>query len=66
MTKGIKLQTEEKNQNTRRKGNLQILGNIGRGLHQTTIDEKKKEKKTIGERENYSKLNNIVKISSKV
>ena len=37
MTEGIELQ----NQNPRRKGNLQILRNIGREHHQTCRDERK-------------------------
>ena len=55
-----------KNQNARRKGNLQILGNIGSGHYQTSGDKRNKSKKNIpGERENYSKLNYIAEISSK-
>ena len=55
-----------KNQNVRRKGNLQVLGNIRSGHHQTSGDERKKLKKSIsGERENYSKPNSIAGISSK-
>ena len=30
-----------KNQDAQRKGNLQILGNIGSGYHQTSGDERK-------------------------
>ena len=33
-----------KNQNTRTKGNLQVLGNTGSGPHQTSGDERKKIK----------------------
>ena len=56
-----------KNQNAWRKGNLQVLGNIGSGHHQTSQDErKKKSKKSIsGEREKYSKPNYITEISTK-
>ena len=32
-----------KNQNARRKGNLQVLVNIGSGHHQTSRDEKNKK-----------------------
>ena len=47
-----------KNQNDRRKGKLQIHGNIGSGHHQTSRDERKKMKRsTSGERENYWKPN---------
>ena len=43
-----------------RKGNVQILGNIGSRHHQTSVDEKKKIKKSIsGERESYLKPNYI-------
>ena len=35
----------KENQNARRKGNLQILGNIGSEHHQSSGDEKKKKKK---------------------
>ena len=55
-----------KNQNARRKGNLQIHGNIGCGHHQTSGDERKKKQKNIqGEQENYSKPNYKAEISSK-
>ena len=37
----IELQNEEKNQKAQRKRNLQILGNIGSGHHQTSEDERK-------------------------
>ena len=65
MTERIELSNQEKNQNPRRKGNEQILGNGGRGHHQTCGDERKNKKKnTSGERESYSKLNYISEISS--
>ena len=55
-TEGIELSNQEKTQNTQRKGNFQILRNIGHGHHQTRGDERKKIKNnTSGERENYSK-----------
>ena len=38
MTKRIELPKQEKNQNARRKGNLQILGNIGSGHHKASGD----------------------------
>ena len=61
-----RINISRKNQNARRKGNLQILGNFGSGHHQTCGDERKNLKKnTSEERENYSKLNNIAEISSK-
>ena len=41
---GIELLNQEKNQNTQRKRNLQVLGNIGIGHHQTTGDEIKIKK----------------------
>ena len=40
-----------KNQNARKKGNLQILGNIGNGHHQTNRDERKKLKRIPQEKE---------------
>ena len=50
----------KKNQNDQKKGNLQILGNIG------SEDERKKLKNNISvELEDYSKLNNTTKTSSK-
>ena len=39
---GIKLSRSRKNKNTGRKEKLQVLGNIGRGHHQTRGDERKK------------------------
>ena len=36
-----------KDQNSRRKGNLQILGNFGSGHHQTNGDERKNEKEQL-------------------
>ena len=54
---------KKKNQNAQRKGNLQILGNIESGHHQTRGTERKtfkKSKKSVsGERKNYSKPNYI-------
>ena len=47
------------NPNVWRKENLQVIGNIGSGHHQTTRDERK------GEREKYSRPNYIAEISSK-
>ena len=55
----------KKNQNTRKKGNLQTLGNIGSEHHQTSGEERKNSKRVPGERENYSKPNYIAEISSK-
>ena len=44
------------NQNTWRKGNLQVLGNIGSGHSQTSGDERINQKKSISdERENFLK-----------
>ena len=37
----IKPMKPRKNQNARRKGKLQILGNIGSGRHQINVDERK-------------------------
>ena len=34
--------SKKKNENTQRKGNFQILGNIGSGHHQINGDERKK------------------------
>ena len=51
MTEGIELINQEKNQNARRKGNLQILGNIGSGHHQTSGEERKKFLKISQENE---------------
>ena len=64
-TERIELPT--KYQNARKKGNLQILGNIGSGHHQISgNEEKNKIKKNIfGERENNTKPNYIIEISSK-
>ena len=47
MTEGIEIPNQEKNQNTRRKGNLPILGNIESWHHQTSGDERKNLKKSI-------------------
>ena len=48
----------KKNMNARRKGNIQIIRNIGIRHRQTNEDERKKLKKNIsGERESYSKPN---------
>ena len=41
MTEGIELPNQEKNQNAQRKGNLQILENIGSRHHQISNDERK-------------------------
>ena len=46
-------------------GNLQILGNTGRGLHQTSEDEKKIKKSTSGQVKKDSKPNYRAKILSK-
>ena len=64
MTKGIELPNQEKNQNPRRKGNLQILRNIESGHHQTSGNEIFFFN-TPGEQENYLKTNYIVEISWK-
>ena len=37
-----------KNQNARRKGSLQIFGNIGSGNHQPSVDERKNKKESLG------------------
>ena len=54
-----------RNQNTWRKGNLQILGNIGSGHYQTSADERKNEKRVYQENEKLleTKLNsgNLIK-----
>ena len=64
MTERVRTAKLRKNQNAQRKGNLQILGNIGSGHHRTSGDKRKKFKKRIsGERGNYWKP--IVEISSK-
>ena len=54
-TEGMKLPNQEKNQNARRKGNLQILGNIRSWHHQTSGDERKNLKKNIPENETASR-----------
>ena len=55
-----------KNQNARRKGNLQILEKFRIGHHRTSGDKRKKILKSVsGERENYSKPNYMAEISSK-
>ena len=41
MTEGMALPNQEKNQNARKKGNVQILGNIRSGPHQTSEVERK-------------------------
>ena len=67
MIERIESPKSRKNLNARRKGNLQILGNIGSGHHQTSRDEKIKkiENCISGEGENKSKPNYILEISSK-
>ena len=51
-----------KHQNTRRKGNLRILGNIESEYRQTSGDERKKLKKSIsGERETKLNSRNLIK-----
>ena len=40
ITEGIERPNQEKNQNAQRKGNLQVLGNIESGHHQTSGDWK--------------------------
>ena len=47
MTEGIELSNQEIYQNARRKRNLQILGNIEKGHHQTSRGKKKKIRKRI-------------------
>ena len=49
-----------KNQKARRKGNLQVLGNIGSGHSQTSGDERKNNKRV-----SFSKLISAAGISSK-
>ena len=63
ITERIELPNKEKNQNDRRKGNLQILGNNGSGQHQTRRDKRKKtKKKTSLENEKTKQLNrNLMK-----
>ena len=57
---------QRKDPNAWRKGNFQILGNIGSGHYQTCGNERKKIKKSIsGERGKNSKVNYITEISSK-
>ena len=51
MTEGIEQSRQEKNQNTQRKGNLQFLGNIGRGHHPASGDERKDSKRVPQENE---------------
>ena len=41
MMEEIELPNQEKNQNAQRKGNLQVLGYIRSGPHQTSGDERK-------------------------
>ena len=54
------------NQNARRKGKLLVRENIGCEQHQTIEDERKKwGKKTLDERENFSKESSAANISSK-
>ena len=67
MTKGIEQpnKTKKNHQNFRRKGNLQVLGNIESELYQTSGDEKRIKKSTPGEQAKYSKRNIIAGISSK-
>ena len=59
MTEEIEL-PNRKNQNVRRKGNLQILGNIGNGYNQTSAGERKNIKRVPRENENYSKTTETV------
>ncbi len=42
ITKETELTNQEKVRTLRRKGNLQVLGYIGSGQHQTSGDERKK------------------------
>ena len=42
MTEGVEQQNQRENQNTRKKENLQILGNIGSGHPQISGNERKK------------------------
>ena len=53
----IKLPSQEKKQNAWRKGNLQILGNIGRWYHQTSGDKRMLKSSISGELEIYSRQN---------
>ena len=65
ITEGVEL-LNQKNQNTRRKRNIRILGNIGSRHNQTNRNERKKLKTRIsGERESYSRQNYIAKALSK-
>ena len=50
MTEGTEI--SRKNQNTRRKENLQVLRNIGSGHHQKIGDERKKEKRASKRKKN--------------
>ena len=54
-----------KNQNAWRKGNLQLVGKVGTGHHQTSEDERNSFKNILDERENYSKVKSIAGILSK-
>ena len=54
-----------KNQIARRKGNLQILGNIRSGNHQINGDERKIEKEYLRRTRKLLKPNYIIEISSK-
>ena len=51
MTGGIELPNQDNIRIAQRKGNLQIIGNIGRGHHQISGNERKS---ILGEQENYS------------
>ena len=53
MTEGKELLNQEKKQKHGRKGNLQVLGNVGSRHHQTSGDEKN-FLSISGERENSS------------
>ena len=66
MKEKTELPNQKKNHNALRKVNLQVWGNIGRGQHHTSENERKKIKKRIsGEREIFSKPNYIAEISLK-
>ena len=51
MTEGIELLNQEKIRTPNTKGNLQILGNIGSGHHQTCREERKNWKRISWENE---------------
>ena len=65
MTEGDELPNPRINQIAQRKGNQQILRNIGRLAHQTSGNKRKNLKGVAEEQENYSRPNSIVGTLSK-